>query len=124
MSALLIALGLLLTAMADAQEWHVGKWSGTTPSSGGGGLDQREIIFKQDGTFSSNIQSVIAGLVTHGGACTFTDQTLRCKGTITTGPPPILGSPVEYMLSQKGDDLEGTISSTGRTRQVTLKRAK
>ena len=124
MRALLMALGLLLTATVDAQEWYVGKWSGTTPSSGGGGSDQREIIFKQDGTFISNIQSLVAGLVTHGGACTFKDRTLRCTGTIRTGPPPILGSPVEYVLSQKGDDLEGTILSTGRTRQVTLKRAK
>lgn len=134
MRFVLVTVLILLEASvftAFAQDWAVGKWSGKTQGSAGG-FDQRELILKDDGSFISNIDSVRGGFVTHAGTCTVRDDTLRCTGTVKAGPPVILGQPVEYVLSKKGDDLAVTITSaapapggvTRVTREAIFNRAK
>ena len=128
--ALVTVTFLVFVSTASAQEasWLVGTWRGETPPGPGAaaGMDQREVVFKPDGTFTSDVQSVRGGSVTHAGKCTVMGETAKCTGTVKTGPRVVLGTSVEYELARKGDDLEGTITSgePRRTRPVTLRKAK
>jgi len=125
--ALLTAVVLSFLSVATAQEakWLVGKWHGETLGRTGL-VDRREVVFGPDGSFTSDVQSARAGLMTHAGRCVVTGETAKCTATVKTGPGDVRGTSVEYELALKGDNLEGTIASGNpyTTRPVILKRVK
>ena len=124
---MMVLWGTLALAQDLNAKWLAGTWRGTTPSPAGAGqLDKREIVFREDGTYTGEIQSVRGGLLKIAGAYKVAGDTLNVDGSYTEGPAGIQGTKFTYTLKRVGEDLEGTGYSHGsvRTFPVSLKRAK
>ena len=126
-AVVMVFWGTLGLAQDLNAKWLAGTWRGTTPSPAGAGqVDKREIVFREDGTYIGEIQSVRGGLLKIAGSYKVAGDTLNVDGAYKEGPAGIQGTTFTYTLKRVGEDLEGTGYSHGsvRTFPVSLKKAK
>src|SRR5262245_12553537 len=89
----------------EAAKWLVGTWAGTAPSPAGGGMmDRRQTVFREDGTYKTEIQPARGGLITVVGTWKANGDEITLVGTyLATGLPRAL-----TVLRRTGtDQLEG-----------------
>jgi hypothetical protein len=114
------------SAQDTSAKWLLGAWSGSTPSPAGGGLlDRREIVFKEDGTFRGDIQSARGGLISTAGTWKLVGDDVRVEGIYNSRGAGLNGTKFTHSLKRKGEDeLTGTGHSefSNRTFDVSLKK--
>lgn len=107
------------------QKWLLGTWKGTSPSPAGG-VDSREILFKEDGMFTGKVHSVRGGLIYVSGSYKISGAEVTLEGVYEAPRVrDVHGTKFTNSLKRKGEDLEGTGVShwNNRTFPVSLKRA-
>ena len=85
--------GILLLSFAENidAKWLAGKGQGTSIGSTGRN-DYREVIFKEDGTWTGENQSARLGLITQAGKYTIEGERVILEGTIQSARR-VSGSP-------------------------------
>ena len=112
----------------EAAKWLVGTWAGASPSPAGEGkIDQREIVFKEDGTYKSEIQSARGGLLYVVGTWKANGDEITLDGLYQGGGAAVHGQRAHVVYRRtRADQLEAeTVSPLdGKRVSISIKRVK